>query len=146
MYSQLTYLGCILPMNNTAYDGIATIIGDYVNGPLRISKKRIFLEKEYGGLGLMNVKDFLEAQNSVWVRRAQNLDDNWKVRLYRGSYGSLFNLHGENFDKLHEPLVHNIAKNFERFSREHMNINENFRKFFFTETVQLFLKDEPAGT
>jgi hypothetical protein len=145
MYSQLTYLGCLLPMNNAAYDGFATIIGDYVNGPLRISKKRIFLGKEYGGLGLMNVKDFLEAQNCVWVKRAQNLDDNWKVRLYRGSYGSLFNLHSENFDKLHEPLVYNIAKSFERFSREHMNINENFRKSFLYGNRSIVFEGRAGG-
>jgi hypothetical protein len=63
MYRQLTYLGCVLPLNNTTYDGIATIIGDFVNGPLRISKKRIFQSREDGGLGLIDVQLFLEAQN-----------------------------------------------------------------------------------
>jgi hypothetical protein len=59
-------------MNNAAYDGFATIIGDYVNGPLRISKKRIFLGKEHGGLGLMNVKDFLGTKLCMGQKSAKH--------------------------------------------------------------------------
>jgi hypothetical protein len=91
MYSQLTYLGCILSLNSNAYEGLATIIEDFVIGPLRISKKRVFQSWGEGGLGLIDIRFFIQSQNCVWVKRAQNLNDNWKLRLYGGSNGSIVN-------------------------------------------------------
>jgi hypothetical protein len=140
MYSQLTYLGCILPLNNTAYDGLAGIIGDFVNGPLRISKKRIFQSREEGGLGLMDVKLFMESQNCVWVKRAQNLNDNWKIRLYRGSNGSIFNIRAKNYNKNTEPILYNMVKNFEKFIWGHTKVNENFRKTIIFENPIIFFE------
>jgi hypothetical protein len=115
MYSQLTYLGCILPLSNTACAGLSKIIEDFVNGPLRISRKRLFQKRAEGGIELIEIRDFLNSQNCVWVKRAENLNDNWKLRLYRGSYGSLYNLRAKNYCKHTEPIIHNIAKNFESF-------------------------------
>jgi hypothetical protein len=128
MYSQLTYLGCILPINRNACTGISHIIEDFVNGPLRISKKRIFQKRAEGGLELIEIHDFLNSQNCVWVKRAIDLNDNWKLRLYRGSYGNIFNLRAKAFDKNIEPLLHNIAKNFENFSSLHNKFKENYKK------------------
>jgi hypothetical protein len=73
MYSQITYLGCILPINRNACMGISQIIEDFVNGPLRISKKRIFQKRAEGGLELIELHDFLNSQNCVWVKRAADL-------------------------------------------------------------------------
>jgi hypothetical protein len=128
MYSQITYLGCILPINKNACTGISQIIEDFVNGPLRISKKRIFQKRAEGGLESIEIHDFLNSQNCVWVKRAADLSDNWKLRLYRGSYGNIFNLRANAFDRNTEPLLHNIARNFENFSSLHIKIKENYKK------------------
>jgi hypothetical protein len=127
MYSQLTYLGCILPINNTACAGLSKIIEDFVNGPLRISRKRLFQKRSDGGIELIEIQDFLNSQNCVWVKRAENLDDNWKLRLYRGTYGNLYNLRAKNFCKNTVPIIHNIAKNFESFFYLHCKIRENYK-------------------
>ncbi len=73
-------------------------------------------------------RSFLNSQNCVWVKRAADLNDNWKLRLYRGSYGNIFNLRAKAFDRNTEPLLHNIAKNFESFSSLHFKIKGNYKK------------------
>ena len=78
------------------------------------------LTREEGGLGLFSLDVFLGSQACTWAKRAQNLDDNWKLRLYRGSYGNTLNLRCTNFNKSEEPILYNIAYNMERF--------QNFQK------------------
>jgi hypothetical protein len=80
LYSQLNYLGCFLPINDERINIFETLIEDYVKGPLNISKDRMTLSREEGGLGLFKIKIYLAAQVCTWAKRAQSLDDNWKIR------------------------------------------------------------------
>jgi hypothetical protein len=92
MYAQINYLGCFLPTDNVFLGDIETIIENYVKGPLNISKERMSLPREDGGLGLFSLRIFLNSQCCAWAKRAQNLDDNWKLRLYFKSLGTVLNL------------------------------------------------------
>ncbi len=113
MYAQINYLGCFLPTDNDFLDGIETIIENYVKGPLNISKERMSLPREDGGLGLFSLKIFLNSQCCAWAKRAQNLDDNWKLRLYCKSLGSILNLRSEFFNRVSEPILYQIAASTE---------------------------------
>ncbi len=105
MYSQINYLGCFLPMENHYLTALETIIENYVKGNLNISKERMSLSREDGGLGLFSLRQFLMGQNCAWAKRAQNLDDNWKLRLYCKSLGSTLNLRSSYFNKEKEPIL-----------------------------------------
>jgi hypothetical protein len=50
LYSQINYLGCFLPINGEKINTFETLIEDYVKGPLNISKERMTLTREEGGL------------------------------------------------------------------------------------------------
>jgi hypothetical protein len=130
MYSQLTYLGCLIPIPITAVNGLSREIENFVNGTLNISRKRIFQKRCEGGLELIDVKMFLASQASVWVKRATNLDDHWKLRLYKNSYGNIYNLRAKNFDAKTEPILHHIVSCFEKFLIAFTMVNENFRASF----------------
>jgi hypothetical protein len=113
MYSQLNYIGCFLPMEQDLMSSIENRIEEYVKGPLNISKERMTLPREEGGLGLFKISTFLGGQACAWAKRAQTLDDNWKLRLLRGSLGNVLNLREGDFCGLREPILKNIAKNME---------------------------------
>ncbi len=113
MYSQINYLGCFLPMDNNYLTILETIIENYVKGNLNISKERMSLSREDGGLGLFSLRQFLMGQCCAWAKRAQNLDDNWKLRLYSKSLGSTLNLRSSYFNREKEPILHNIAEGME---------------------------------
>jgi hypothetical protein len=73
------------------------------------------LPREEGGVGLFSVKFFLAGQVCTWGKRAQSLDDHWKLRLYRNSLGSTLNLRAKFFYPNEEPILHNIASKIESF-------------------------------
>jgi hypothetical protein len=115
MYSQLNYLGCFLPIERIRINNIETLIEGYVRGPLNISKARMTLPREEGGVGLFSVDTFLAGQVCSWGKRAQSLDDHWKLRLYKNSLGSTLNLRAKFFDPNAEPILYNIASKVEAF-------------------------------
>ena len=98
MYSQINYLGCFLPLTPAEIQRLSIMIEDFVKGNLNISRKRILLSCEEGGLGLFNLRNFLDAQCCSWVKRAQNLDETWKRTLYAGCYGNILNIRRSNID------------------------------------------------
>jgi hypothetical protein len=130
MYSQINYLGCFLPISDDKILNFENIIENYVKGPLNISKERMTLSREEGGIGLFNIKKFLGAQACCWAKRAQNLDDNWKLRLYSKSFGTTLNIRSIFYDPTSEPILYNIAKNLEIFLGEFTGAKENVRECY----------------
>ncbi len=119
LYSQLNYLGCFLPVNDEVVQTWSNLIENYVMGPLNIAKSRRYLSREEGGLGLFDIKIFLGSQKCNWIKRAKNLDDYWKQRLFSKSLGNIFNLRSKYFDKNVEPVLHSIVKSYENFLTNH---------------------------
>ena len=130
MYSQLNYLGCFLPLSEEKVVLFENLIENFVRGPLNISKERMTLTREEGGIGLFDIKKFLGAQSCCWAKRAQNLDDNWKLRLYAKSFGTTLNIRSRFYDPVSEPILYNIAKNFEIFLGGFTSAKENVRECF----------------
>ena len=133
MYSQLNYIGCFLPIENERLVNIENNIEQYVKGPLNISKERMTLSREEGGLGLFSLGIFLGSQVCMWAKRAQSLDDNWKLRLYKGSYGNTLNLRSKNFCKREEPILFNIAYNMERFQNLLSKVGDNYKESYIVD-------------
>jgi hypothetical protein len=133
MYSQLNYIGCFLPIETERLVAIENSIEHYVRGPLNISKERMTMTREEGGLGLFDIQIFLGSQVCTWAKRAQTLDDNWKLRLYKGSNGNTLNLRCKNFNKNEEPILFNIAYNMEKFQNILSKIGENYKEAYIVE-------------
>jgi hypothetical protein len=133
MYSQLNYIGCFLPIETERLVNIENSIEQYVKGPLNISKERMTLTREEGGLGLFSIAIFLGSQACTWAKRAQTLDDNWKLRLYKGSNGNTLNLRCKNFNKTEEPILYNIAQNMEKFQHLLSKTGENYKEAYIVE-------------
>jgi hypothetical protein len=72
----------------------------------------------------------LGAQACCWAKRAQNLDDNWKLRLYSKSFGTTLNIRSIFYDQVSEPILYNIAKNLENFLGEFTGVKENVRECY----------------
>jgi len=133
MYSQLNYLGCFLPIDHIRLTNIENKIEEYVKGPLNIAKERMTLRREEGGLGLFSLSRFLGSQACTWAKRAQSLDDNWKIRLYRNSLGGVLNLRGNDFNEAEEPILHFIAKNMETFHSNLTSTKKNYEEAYFID-------------
>jgi hypothetical protein len=75
------------------------------------------------------------------VKRAKNLDDNWKLRLYGKSLGNIFNLRSEFFDKKTEPILFSIAESYEQLIYAHTNSKENCRVSYLFKNRSVFFLD-----
>jgi hypothetical protein len=58
MLSQIGYLGCIITPNEQQFNRLQKLLDDYCLGPLRVAKKRLYLQPNEGGLGLINLREF----------------------------------------------------------------------------------------
>ena len=65
--SQISYLGSIIPLNPDQLKETKKIIEKFFNGKLNIAKTRIYNPVELGGLGMIDLAEFITAQQVSWL-------------------------------------------------------------------------------
>jgi hypothetical protein len=104
-------------------------LDDFALGKLRVARGRVTLPPEYGGLGLFNLGEFLTAQQSTWVLRAdKSLKDNWRGDLFSLSWGNCLSFTHRNISPFEHPILHGLGAAFEKVRTCHDGANENFLK------------------
>jgi hypothetical protein len=134
LYSQINYLGCFLPMPDDILSEYDNAIVNFVKGKLNIAKKRMYQTPENGGLGLFDLRNFLDAQKCAWIKRSRDLSEPWKVILFVSNYGNLFNVKEKNINKFEYPICHSICKSFENFTDMYVKADENFRDSYIFDS------------
>jgi hypothetical protein len=81
MLSKLSYLGCILDPDPAQLAEINNIVNNFVKGKLAVSVEKITAPPDRGGLGMINLEDFLTGIKIAWVRRAKNINDMWSTAI-----------------------------------------------------------------
>jgi hypothetical protein len=61
MLSRLGYLGCIIDLDMVQLGEIEKIIYTFVKGKLTVAEKRINVNPDSGGLGMINISEYLTA-------------------------------------------------------------------------------------
>ncbi len=131
LYSQINYLGCFLPIDQHIIGEYELIIERFVKGKLSIAKNRIYKPTCMGGLGLFKIDDFFNAQRVAWIRRAQSIDDRWKIMLYRNSYGWVFNIRSQEFPPLEGPCLYAIVSSYEKLCKNSQRQKKIFGTHIF---------------
>jgi hypothetical protein len=137
MYSQLNYMGCVIPVPNEVLIKIEDAIHNFVSGNLRIAKSRVFLRTEAGGLGLFNVQNFLDSQTCSWVRRCRKADQDWKVRLLSAGTGNIYRINPDVWEEGQYPVLKNIAAVFAKFTGNFTKTNTNYKKAYLLNNTAL---------
>jgi hypothetical protein len=129
LVSQLNYLGCFLKPDDTILARIQDAINNFVKSNLNISSSRIEMPVELGGLGMFNLRQFLDAQMCSWVSRACSLPiDNWRYDLIDLSPNhDVSLLHASDVDQLNNPILYNIATAYEYFYSKFCQCNNNYK-------------------
>jgi hypothetical protein len=140
LYSQVNYLGCILPIPDHTVVELENMIENFVTGSLRIAKKRLYLSLANGGLGLFEIKPFLASQKVSWVVRASSLDEIWKVKLFIAGGGNVYNIRSSLICGTNNPILFQIAGAYELFLSGYTKHNENFWESSIFDNDALFIK------
>jgi hypothetical protein len=98
-----------------------------------------------GGLGLFDLRSFLDAQKIAWIKRAKSLDDWWKISLYSRCYGTVFNIRSTDFDARCVPCLHTIVTGYENLMFNLTKKNENFRDAFLYRNKALTVGIRDSG-
>jgi exonuclease III len=131
LISQLSYYSSIVTPNDGLLSEIQSLIDNFALGSLRVSKDRLYLCSSEGGLGLINIKNFIVGLQSAWVKKAcLSTRDLWRINLRNLSSGNCYCINPKLVDINAHPILHNIAKSF-TFFRDKFSASEgNFRDAF----------------
>jgi hypothetical protein len=129
LLSQINYLGCIITPNREQLNSITQVISGFILGRTNISKERLFLKPEEGGLGMISIENFLTAQQAIWVKRANiSTRDCWRYDLRLLAKGNCLNICPANLSVERHPILNNIVESFFRFKTAFYSRNDNFKE------------------
>ena len=122
---------------------MAEPIENFISGNLNIAKDRIYAKIENGGLGLVEIKNFLNYQKCGWLKLSLDLDSNWKRILFCSSGGNILNVKTKNMSD--NPILKGLAATQEIFSSIHFKINNNFQKSYIFENSHIKISSGRTG-
>jgi hypothetical protein len=127
--SQLNYLACIITPTDLQLEKIESLMNKFVKGSLNISKEKMYKTTAEGGLGLFDLKSYICAQQTQWVKRVLFAAcDTWQEEIYNITYGNPLLLNPVIVNRAHNPIIYNIAVSFEVFKTKYWSLNDNFKK------------------
>jgi hypothetical protein len=131
LLSQIGYIGSIitpLPEQLTAMQGL---IDNFVCGTMNISKKMINVEPIKGGLGMINISDYITALQCSWIKRGLDSNiDSWRSDLNDITGENIVNILPTDIIEAEMPINFNISVSFGKFKERFYLTNDNFLTSF----------------
>jgi hypothetical protein len=151
LVSQLNYVACWLVPPEDILTQIQNVLDNFVIGNLNISRQRVNLPINKGGLGMFHLPKFLGTLQCAWIKRAaSNCIDNWRYDLKSVSPdGDVTLIRSCDLDPESHPILHNLVKSYETFVGEFSKHNGNYKlanifcnpAFYHMNTNQLINKN-----
>jgi hypothetical protein len=131
MLSLVGYIGCIITPTDEILGNMQKSIDDFCIGPLKVAKNRRYEPPSAGGLGLINLHDFIAALQCTWVKRVHSHGvDSWRYDMLQLCYGNPFLLNTTIVKQNVNPIIYNIARSFERLSKTYYGTGKNYLKAY----------------
>ncbi len=106
-------------------------IDDFCIGTLKVAKNRKYEPPSAGGLGLINLREFVTALQCMWVKRVHSHGvDTWRYDLIQLCSGNPFLLNTTLAKRNMNPIIFNIAQSFERLSKTFYGTGKNYLKAY----------------
>jgi len=119
------------------------ILENFVTYGIVIAKERIYALPADGGLGMIDVGNFLHAQKCAWIRRCfYRISDAWRWAILQRTHFSLESIRIEFFNKAGNPILWNIAESAIKFQDLYWNTNENYLDALIFNN-NMFLQSKP---
>jgi len=139
MLSQISYLGSIIFPSNIQLATMYNIVESFVKKNLNISKERLYQPVNVGGLGLIDIKYFLRAQQVNWIRKANNeAIDNWRFDLRCIFDGNCLVTCAKYVDPERHPVLYGLAISFEKFLGAFNLTNDNYKMAYILNNPVLY--------
>jgi hypothetical protein len=131
MLSQIGYFGSIITPSIADIRTLQKTIDDFCIGKIKIAQNRKYIPPASGGMGLINLNDFIISLQSSWIKRVyQHGADNWRFDLLQKTYGNPFLLNSTLVSKNDHPIISNIAESYEKFCKIYYDTGMNYKKSY----------------
>jgi hypothetical protein len=139
LISQLNYLGCFLKPSQRIISDIQVILDNFVKKNLNIASDRISQPTDSGGLGMLNISDFLASQRCMWIARAHNFPiDNWRFDLKcLAPSNNILLLRTGDVDKNCHPILYNLVEDYSDFYGKFTAVNSNYKSAFIFDNQSI---------
>jgi hypothetical protein len=127
---QINYIASIL----TPPDFIITRLNDsmekFVAGGLNIGKSKLYSPIKEGGVGMLNLADFIAALQCSWIKRCHGkIIDNWRFQLFKTSNGNIANIVKDSYAmNALGTVLQNILVSYDRFKCSFTKVGNNYLK------------------
>ena len=131
LLSLVSHLGCFCRPSDKQLEKMQTIFNNFCRGKLKVSEDRLYHDPKVGGLGLVNLNDFLISQHCQWFKRVSfSTRDNWRVDLLNLCNGNVYTPSSRTIDKKEHPILHLFACSMEKFSSAFTSLGSNYKQAF----------------
>jgi hypothetical protein len=131
LFPLILYLGSIIMPSKRKINDLQKLLDDFAIGTMNYSRARVCLPANAGGMGLFDIEEFLTAQQAIWIIRAnQSTRDCWRFRLRQLCNGNVLCAGPEIIDVKANPILHGLAKSYQRVRVAHDTLHENYLKSY----------------
>jgi hypothetical protein len=139
---QISYHASIIPLSVEKIENLQDKINNFVTGKMRLAKNLVTAPLELGGLGFINLKNFIMSLQCSWIKRAATSTiDNWRLQLHLNTGGNPLSGSPDCFLVDQNPILHGILNSFFKLKECFYLRNDNFLEAFLLGNP-LLLDDE----
>jgi hypothetical protein len=125
MLSQINFHGAVLNISNEKILKIQGLINSFVTGSFKFDKDLINCTPSRGGLGMINVKNYIQSLHCSWIKKAYGATiDNWRLDVVRYA-GKSCSMVQPFVDQRH-PILSTLLNSFREFKKAFYLSNKNF--------------------
>jgi hypothetical protein len=124
---QINFIATVLTPDNVTLDFLSEQLENFVTKGLNIAKNRLYLPPDQGGVGLFDLKNFIAALQTSWIKRAvQSINDNWKVTVKNLGNGDPVECNRHFEQNVLGIGLKNIISSYCKFKKAYSAFNGNF--------------------
>ncbi len=129
MLAQIGYIGSFLTPTPSQLKKMQDLIDNFCLGSLCTARKKLYLPPSKGGLGLINIKNYITALQCAWIKRTtEHWCDNWRFDIKKASYGNPLIVNESTFQRAANPILYNICSSYGQFAKNFYKKERNYRK------------------
>jgi len=146
LLSQLNHLGCFLMPSDSQLTIMQDLCNKFCLGRNRVSKSRLYLSPDEGGVGLIDLRHFLVAQQVLWFKRSNmSTRDNWRCNLFELGLGNPYTINPIKVDQAKNPILYGLALSFGFFLEKFNKLNGNLQKSFILNNPNILRNGKGPG-
>ncbi len=130
LLSQINYIASIFAPPDHVVERLNNTMETFVAGGLNIGKAKLYMLISEGGLGMLNLRDFIMALQCSWIKRCHGaIIDNWRAQMITIGNGSITDIVNDSHSRnALGTVLQNILVSYDSFKCSFTKVDNNYLK------------------